>query len=63
MWTGEYVLDFNEVLARRPCKPSSNKGDEGEDEDEDPDRPVFSLVTGKYRHARRYGGERLSHAP
>ena len=22
----------------------------------DPDQPVFSLVTGKYRHAKRYGG-------
>jgi hypothetical protein len=56
-WIGNYVLDFNEVLARGPSKPSSDKGDENEDED--PDRPIFSLVTGKYRHAKRYGGERL----
>ena len=27
-----------------------------EEEPEDPDQPVFSLVSGKYRHAKRYGG-------
>jgi diphthamide biosynthesis protein 2 len=55
------VLDFDEVLARGPPKPSS---DEVSDEDEDDsERPVFSLATGKYRHAKRYGGERLSRAP
>ncbi|KAH9017780.1 diphthamide biosynthesis protein, partial [Lactarius deliciosus] len=47
-WTGEYVLDFDQVLAREPPKHD-------EDEDGDPDRPAFSLVTGKYRHAKRYG--------
>ena len=31
--------------------------DEDEDEDEDDDRPMFSLVTGQYRSAKRYGGE------
>jgi len=49
-WTGEYVLDFDQVLAREPPKHSSDEEDDG-----DPDRPVFSLVTGKYRHAKRYG--------
>jgi len=47
------VLDFDQVLAREPPKHSPD----GEDEDGDPDHPVFSLVTGKYRHAKRYGGE------
>ena len=56
-WTGEYVLDFEEVLARGPSKPSSDKNDDIEEGD--PDRPMFSLVTGKYRHAKRYGGELL----
>ena len=56
-WTGEYVLDFEEVLARGPFKPSSDKDDDIEEGD--PDRPIFSLVTGKYRHAKRYGGELL----
>ena len=23
----------------------------------DPDQPVFSLISGTYRHARRYGGK------
>ncbi|KAH9994336.1 putative diphthamide synthesis protein-domain-containing protein [Russula compacta] len=50
MWSGEYVLDFDEVLARGPPNPSPDEGEE-----DDPDRPVFSLVTGKYRHAKRYG--------
>lgn len=54
-WTGEYVLDFEEVLARGSAKPSSDN-DEAVNE-VDPDRPIFSLVTGKYRHAKRYGGE------
>jgi len=49
-WTGKYVLDFKEILSAE--KP------EGPDESEtvDPDQPIFSLVTGTYRHAKRYGG-------
>ena len=31
-----------------------------EEELEDPDQPVFSLVSGKYRHAKRYGGKSIS---
>ena len=31
--------------------------DEGDLEEVDADRPMFSLVTGKYRHARRFGGK------
>ncbi|KAI9461404.1 diphthamide biosynthesis protein [Russula earlei] len=49
-WTGEYVLNLEEVLTRRPPEPSLE-----EDEEEDLDRPVFSLVTGRYRQAKRYG--------
>ena len=29
------------------------------DEEAGPDRPVFSLVTGRYRHAKRCGGGQL----
>ena len=29
--------------------------DAGEDTDLDPERPMFSLVTGKYRKAKKYG--------
>ena len=55
-WTGEYVLDFDEVLTRGASKPSSDQDEEG-----DPDRPMFSLLIGRYRHAKRYGGELLHH--
>jgi diphthamide biosynthesis protein 2 len=55
-WTGDYVLDFDEVLAHGPPNPPSDKDEEG-----DPDRPMFSLITGRYRHAKRYGGELLQH--
>ena len=51
-WTGEYMLDFDQVLARPEEEPSQHSHDEDEY-----DRPVFSLVTGKYRHAKRYGGK------
>jgi diphthamide biosynthesis protein 2 len=52
MWTGEYMLDFEEVLTRGPPVPSPDDNEEA-----DTDRPEFSLVTGRYRHAKRYGGE------
>jgi diphthamide biosynthesis protein 2 len=52
MWTGEYMLDFEEVLTRGPPVPSPD-----DNEEVDTDRPEFSLVTGRYRHAKRYGGE------
>ena len=55
-WTGDYMLDFDEVLAHGPSNPSLDK-----DEDGDPDRPMFSLITGGYRHAKRYGGELVQH--
>jgi diphthamide biosynthesis protein 2 len=48
------VLDFDKVLAHGASKPSSDQDEEG-----DPDRPMFSLITGRYRHAKRYGGEQL----
>ncbi|KZT66950.1 diphthamide biosynthesis protein [Daedalea quercina L-15889] len=54
-WTGRYVLDFDKVLAEYSvheegeCYGSPNR------DDEDLDEPVFSLVTGKYRRAKRYG--------
>ncbi|KAF8500350.1 diphthamide biosynthesis protein [Russula emetica] len=51
-WTGEYVLDFDEVLVRGASKPSSDQVEE-----DDPDRPMFSLITGRYRHAKRYGDQ------
>ncbi|ESK91334.1 diphthamide biosynthesis [Moniliophthora roreri MCA 2997] len=52
-WTGRYVLDFEQLLAesQNPRAPQKRN------EEEDDDHPVFSLVTGKYRHAKRYGGQ------
>jgi len=29
-------------------------------DDEDPDQPIFSTITGKYRQARRYGGSSVT---
>ncbi|TFK25842.1 diphthamide biosynthesis protein [Coprinopsis marcescibilis] len=55
-WTGRYVLDFSQLLGEleQPDSETGNKDENGEEED--PDRPMFSLVTGTYRHAKRYGG-------
>ncbi|KAJ8509157.1 hypothetical protein ONZ45_g8661 [Pleurotus djamor] len=47
-WTGAYLLDFDRVLS------ISNGDDSGINEEEN-DQPLFSLTTGKYRHAKRYG--------
>ena len=35
---------------------SDDEDDDKEDEEDNGDRPVFSLVTGTYRHPKRYGG-------
>ncbi|KAH8105233.1 putative diphthamide synthesis protein-domain-containing protein [Cristinia sonorae] len=57
-WTGRYVLDFNEVLsAEHTNGDTSMNGKDDGSETVDSDQPVFSLMTGKYRHAKRYGGE------
>ena len=34
----------------------NGKANEDSQEESDPDQPVFSLITGTYRHAKRYGG-------
>jgi diphthamide biosynthesis protein 2 len=45
------MLDFEEVLTRGPPVPLPDDNEEA-----DTDRPEFSLVSGRYRHAKRYGG-------
>src|SRR6266581_198108 len=64
VWTGRYLLDFGQILANISHPASSSpgipvvEGDEvsrREASDEDKDEPVFSLVTGTYRHRKRYG--------
>ncbi|KAJ7152953.1 putative diphthamide synthesis protein-domain-containing protein [Mycena filopes] len=61
-WTGRYVLDFERLLAESaaaaadaPASDSAAPQGEADDEDEDEDQPIFSLITGTYRHAKRYG--------
>ncbi|OCH91570.1 diphthamide biosynthesis protein [Obba rivulosa] len=53
-WTGRYVLEFEKLLAEAP-DGTQNVSADPEKGDEDLDQPVFSLATGKYRHAKRYG--------
>ncbi|QRV79416.1 diphthamide biosynthesis protein [Ceratobasidium sp. AG-Ba] len=54
-WTGEYILDFDHILKNQGNQEQEiQERDPNEDED-DPDRPSFSLITGTYRHAKRYG--------
>lgn len=66
-WTGRYVLDFEKLLAEAKNTASEEATDdqkvkeEDEGTDSDPDQPVFSLMTGTYRHAKRYGGQSFSH--
>lgn len=50
-WTGDYVLDFTTLLS------ASTFGQDFVDpslSEDDADGPVFSSVTGKYRHPKRY---------
>ncbi|KAF7290668.1 2-(3-amino-3-carboxypropyl)histidine synthase subunit 2 [Mycena indigotica] len=50
-WTGKYVLDFGKLLAE------SSSSAESPADPADPDQPVFSVVTGKYRHMKRFGDD------
>ncbi|KAF9467555.1 putative diphthamide synthesis protein-domain-containing protein [Collybia nuda] len=57
-WTGRYVLSFEQLLVESGQKPSHDNAPSQEEQEEvDPDQPIFSLVTGTYRHAKRYGGD------
>lgn len=58
--------EFSLSWAVRPClhvvydaataaNTVNDTGKDDREENEDPDRPIFSLVTGKYRQARRFG--------
>ncbi|GAA5906828.1 hypothetical protein JCM5296_001952 [Sporobolomyces johnsonii] len=61
-WTGQYVLDFGELLSSSTFGQDQGTvaGDEAvvedaqADGDDDEEAPVFSAVTGKYRHPKRY---------
>ncbi len=63
-WTGRYVLDFERLLADASEKLSNPCGlhhtndeslETGQETDEDSDQPIFSLISGTYRQAKRYG--------
>ncbi|KAI0084566.1 diphthamide biosynthesis protein [Irpex rosettiformis] len=51
-WIGEYELDFGKLAPEESVE--TNKTQEHASDDEQ-DRPLFSLVTGQYRQAKRYG--------
>ncbi len=66
-WTGKYVLDFNDILSSAghdDAREVTSDADAKEGtEDGDDEKPMFSLITGTYRHPKRYGvetGESLS---
>lgn len=61
-WTGRYVLDFEKLLSEHAgVQPEeAEKSDDDNEEENDPDRPVFSLIRGTYRHAKRYGGDSIA---
>ncbi|KAI0338690.1 diphthamide biosynthesis protein [Trametopsis cervina] len=55
-WTGRYELDFAKVALETEDRPSQRDANSTEDStEEDEDRPTFSLVTGAYRQAKKYG--------
>ncbi|KIM87854.1 hypothetical protein PILCRDRAFT_263533 [Piloderma croceum F 1598] len=56
-WTGRYVLDFDKLIAGYPVDDTSASGATQPINEEDPDQPIFSTITGKYRQAKRYGIE------
>jgi len=60
-WSSHYLLDFDEVLKEqygRSDGPASHGMPRSDDEDSGgtDDQPTFSLVTGTYRHPRRFEG-------
>ncbi|KAJ3764206.1 putative diphthamide synthesis protein-domain-containing protein [Lentinula raphanica] len=54
-WTGKYILDFQKLLAEYGGDRNAVSADDDVGDDRDEESPVFSLVTGKYRHAKRFG--------
>ncbi|KAF8711987.1 hypothetical protein AX14_013182 [Amanita brunnescens Koide BX004] len=61
-WTGRYVLDFGQLLAEHGKAQTTTEPEEDDEAEEDADKPMFSLMTGKYRHAKRYGDKHESTA-
>ncbi|GAA5987661.1 hypothetical protein JCM10908_007155 [Rhodotorula pacifica] len=60
-WTGDYILDFAQLLESSTfgqdagtLATDADQDQEGREEDDDEDAPVFSSATGQYRHPKRY---------
>lgn len=62
-WSGRYILDFDHLLSLKAEEAngtgstdhtSSDSLEQGQATDEDSDKPIFSLITGTYRHPKRY---------
>jgi diphthamide biosynthesis protein 2 len=59
-WTGDYILDFAQLLESSDFGQDAGtvaveQGEEGEGEEGgDEEAPVFSAVTGTYRHPKKY---------
>ncbi|KAL8292323.1 hypothetical protein RQP46_001789 [Phenoliferia psychrophenolica] len=50
-WTGDYILDFTALLSSSTFGQTHVDPNKAED---DPEGPIFSSVTGTYRHPKRY---------
>lgn len=53
-WDGKYVLSFDQILQESTQRSDDPEASE-DHSDEDIDKPEFSLMTGKYRQAKRWG--------
>lgn len=57
-WTGDYILDFSQLLESSTFGQDAGKLADGADaagtNDEDDEAPVFSSATGQYRHPKKY---------
>jgi diphthamide biosynthesis protein 2 len=64
-WSGTYILNFDQLLTLKPDEsndttptnhPNTTSSDQDQDQptSPDPDQPIFSLITGTYRHPKRY---------
>lgn len=56
IWPGNYILDFEHVIEMQKSDDNGQELEDG-DKDKDPDRPMFSLTTGKYRYVKKYETE------
>ncbi|KAL4072116.1 diphthamide biosynthesis protein [Scleroderma citrinum] len=57
-WLGRYIFEFTQLIAEGGSAVSDTTSSTAEHDGEDcqdPDRPSFSLVTGKYRQPRQFG--------